>query len=176
MAGGVKTDFPVPDSVYAPREDSWLFVDCLCQEEEFLRALQPCICVEFGPGSGVVSTHLSSLLPAFNLQFIAVDINADAANTTRHNFMTNLDGADSPSLFCVWGSFVSHVYVLVGRPHGMDCIVCDLDEAFGSHLDGKVDVLLFNPPYVPTEDIELGHRDIRASWAGGQDGRVVIDR
>ena len=48
----------------------------------------------------------------------------------------------------------------------------------------SIDVLIFNPPYVPTEDeevvtdIPLSSQDnpIAAAWAGGKNGRVVIDR
>jgi hypothetical protein len=29
--------------------------------------------------------------------------------------------------------------------------------------------------YVPTEEDELGHDDIYAAWAGGEDGRQVLD-
>ncbi len=43
-------------------------------------------------------------------------------------------------------------------------------------LKGKLDVLIFNPPYVCTEIDELGSTSIQAAWAGGPDGRKVMNR
>merc|ERR1712154_185865 len=44
----------------------------------------------------------------------------------------------------------------------------------------KVDILIFNPPYVPTTEDELmesqNDKLLSAAWAGGLDGRSVIDR
>ena len=46
-------------------------------------------------------------------------------------------------------------------------------------LRHAVDVLIFNPPYVPTyddeaDDAQLG-ADIQGAWAGGRDGMRVTD-
>lgn len=40
----------------------------------------------------------------------------------------------------------------------------------------RCDALVFNPPYVTTPTNEVGGHGIEASWAGGVDGRQVIDR
>lgn len=42
-------------------------------------------------------------------------------------------------------------------------------------LQNKIDILCFNPPYVVTTHEEVGSMGIEASWAGGIDGREVID-
>ncbi|KAL3793435.1 hypothetical protein ACHAW5_001610 [Stephanodiscus triporus] len=56
-------------------------------------------------------------------------------------------------------------------------IGCDLASELLDELENDVDVLIFNPPYVPTPDEDVGSTaGIEASWAGGADGRVVIDR
>lgn len=47
-------------------------------------------------------------------------------------------------------------------------------------MKSQLSVIIFNPPYVPTDQDEfqraLTQRDISASWAGGCNGREVIDR
>mmetsp|Transcript_28572 Transcript_28572/g.82711 ORF Transcript_28572/g.82711 Transcript_28572/m.82711 type:complete len:306 (-) Transcript_28572:868-1785(-) len=64
-----------------------------------------------------------------------------------------------------------------GLPRGtVEPVLCDLASPLLDKLNGKVDVLIFNPPYVPTPDDEVGSAGIEASWAGGKDGRIVLDR
>ena len=45
-----------------------------------------------------------------------------------------------------------------------------------SRLKGQIDLLVFNPPYVVTPNHEIDSSDIASSWAGGINGRVVMDR
>ncbi len=44
-----------------------------------------------------------------------------------------------------------------------------------ANVEGKFDLILFNPPYLPSEELEPEDELTRA-WDGGSDGRRVIDR
>jgi release factor glutamine methyltransferase len=46
---------------------------------------------------------------------------------------------------------------------------------FLPRLAGAVDVIAFNPPYVPTPPDEAAAGGVAAAWAGGDRGRAVID-
>ena len=140
------------ERVYEPAEDTYLLMDALQAEAPRLRALAPAICLEIGSGSGAVTSSLfASARLAVPALFLCVDVNPRAAATTR--------------------ATCAHNGV---RP--FDVVRADLVQPLCDRLRGRVDVLVFNPPYVPTPPDEVGTERIEAAWAGGERGREVIDR
>uniref|UniRef100_A0A8C6UP44 Methyltransferase HEMK2 n=1 Tax=Neogobius melanostomus TaxID=47308 RepID=A0A8C6UP44_9GOBI len=135
--------------VYEPAEDSFLLIDALEKDAEMLKERRPSVCLEAGCGSGVVSAFLSSVLGASAL-YICTDVNAAAAKCTAKTASCN------------------------SVP--LQPVITNLVDSLLPRLDGKVDVLLFNPPYVVTPSEEVGSSGIEAAWAGGERGREVLDR
>lgn len=61
----------------------------------------------------------------------------------------------------------------------IECIKTDLLSAVQNRIRNKIDILLFNPPYVPSEHTNISTNlvtGIDAAWAGGLRGREVLDR
>ncbi|KAI9218383.1 methylase [Blastocladiella britannica] len=138
------------DHVYEPAEDTFLFLDALEDEmDTVLRPLNPAIALEIGSGSGCVSSFLAMHLKTPTL-YITTDINPRACDATARTGSQN-KVAINPILTSLTGGLMPR-------------------------LARSVDVLLFNPPYVPTPDEEVGTPDISAAWAGGIRGRRVIDQ
>lgn len=51
-----------------------------------------------------------------------------------------------------------------------------LGDLFGPVEDEKFDLILFNTPYLPTDEDEMVNDELEAAWDGGKDGRRIIDR
>jgi len=58
----------------------------------------------------------------------------------------------------------------------VDVIETHFANALLPRLGGQIDLLYFNPPYVLTPSEEVGSHSVGAAWAGGIDGREVIDK
>eukprot|EP00268_Persea_americana_P035259 TRINITY_DN347_c4_g1_i1.p1 TRINITY_DN347_c4_g1~~TRINITY_DN347_c4_g1_i1.p1 ORF type:complete len:281 (-),score=56.92 TRINITY_DN347_c4_g1_i1:1015-1857(-) len=138
--------------VYEPCDDSFALVDALLADRTNLLERQPRLCLEVGCGSGYVITSLALILGEENngVHYFATDINPHAVEVTRKTL----------------------------EAHGVQAeVICtDIASGLATRLEGMVDVLVVNPPYVPTPEEEVGCEGITAAWAGGEDGRSVIDR
>lgn len=158
------------DHVYEPAEDSFLLLDALEDELPFLIAKKPQICVEIGPGSGIIISALAKYLNYQSAGFFAVDINKYACDATCKTAKENKVTVE----------------------------VLNMD-LLSSFKPNSIDLLVFNPPYVPTssdestvkpetskfydkdcEEIFSSRSDdqkmLIKSWAGGADGCEIINR
>ncbi|CAD6198407.1 unnamed protein product [Caenorhabditis auriculariae] len=132
--------------VYEPAEDTFLLIDAIEKDIKELRERNPKIVLEIGCGSGVVSTFVNQALGG-NVTSLATDLNPHALECTLETARLN--------------------------DIKIDVVRTDLETGF-DHLQGKVDVLIFNPPYVPTE--EEPTTNIERCYAGGRTGRSTLDR
>ncbi|XP_022927839.1 hemK methyltransferase family member 2-like [Cucurbita moschata] len=138
--------------VYEPCDDSFALVDALLADRVNLLNHHPTLCLEVGCGSGYVITSLALMLgkEASGTHYIATDINPHATRVTQETL----------------------------EAHGVHAELVSTDIAYGleKRLASSVDVLIVNPPYVPTPEEEVGLEGIASAWAGGENGRSVIDR
>lgn len=168
------------DLVYEPSDDTYLMVDALSwdfdhsngsksndENEDSVRARTSMstshirTTLEIGCGTGVSTIFLAKLLESkiqnhsqqVSCRHIVTDINQHAIRITKQTAVQNQMNEET-----------------------LECYECDLATPLLQEYQNKVDVIIFNPPYVPTPDEEVGTVDIEASWAGGTDGRIVIDR
>jgi release factor glutamine methyltransferase len=146
-------------NVYEPAEDTFLLIDSitndLINEKEKNKFLNPIKSIEIGCGNGLVSCCYLDILKKENFKLekhFCIDINKDALNLTE-KLIKNYNLNDK-------------VYF----------IESDLFSNFKNNE--KFDIIIFNPPYVTTDDDEykraLEKKDIYASWAGGKKGSETI--
>jgi release factor glutamine methyltransferase len=178
------------DQVYEPAEDSFLLLDTLsaASETAFLQRRFTAtehngvpLIVEVGVGSGVVLAFVTAnsreLFGHPEILTLGTDINSFACRAARET----IDAAVRARNRSEHGSLLATINT-------------DLAAPFKKHA---IDVLIFNPPYVPTEALPdmTKHRDYNAdaparrsdaferdshllalSYAGGADGMEVTDR
>lgn len=134
-----------PDTL-VPRPDTETIVEAAL---EFLDATgprdRPLVIADLGTGSGAILLALLSELT--NATGIATDINLDALRTARSN---------------------AAQLGLIERVH---FVVCD----YASALTGSLDLIVSNPPYIPSADIadldiEVRNHDPLRALDGGKDG------
>ncbi|KAG6866871.1 hypothetical protein C0991_008808 [Blastosporella zonata] len=140
------------DHVYEPAEDTFLLLDALEQDEQELKDLSPKISLEIGSGSGCVSAFIGKILGP-SVLYLCSDINPQACGCTRAT------GTQNKVV--------------------LDPINASFALPLSARLKRSVDIILFNPPYVPTIPDEMSDaqdaRGISGSWAGGTDGMNVTD-
>ncbi|KAF8592060.1 S-adenosyl-L-methionine-dependent methyltransferase [Ramaria rubella] len=140
------------EDVYEPAEDTFILLDALEQDAYLFQSAASTVCLEIGSGSGCVSAFLAKILGSRSL-LLCTDINVHASRCTLRT----------------------------GRQNNVDLhpVCASLAQPFLDRLRHKVDVLLFNPPYVPTVSEELqaaqAGKGLEGAWAGGADGMQLTN-
>ncbi|XP_042500867.1 methyltransferase N6AMT1-like isoform X2 [Macadamia integrifolia] len=138
--------------VYEPCNDSFAVVDALLADRTHLLEHRPTLCMELGCGSGYVITSLAIRLrqEGAGCSYFPSDTSPHAVKVTCETF----------------------------EAHGVhaEVLLTDIVSGLERRLAGMVDMMVVNPPYVPTPEDEVGRSGIASAWAGGENGRSVIDR
>lgn len=174
---------PTPDTshvsfatIYEPAEDSYLLLDTLSNPSEIswlrhrFKSTAP-LTAEVGTGSGVVISFLAANAEhIFGQPIISlgVDVNMNACKATRQTASKAVvdQSSESSYLASICGDLCSSL-----RP-------------------GSIDILIFNPPYVPSEELPAFpnatrvYRDkfeheshlLALSYDGGEDGMETTNR
>ena len=183
------------DRIYEPAEDSFLLLDTLSSvsesaflthrfDQEVVKSA-PAV-LEVGTGAGVVlafvTAHTQQIFGRTDVLTLGVDINAWACAATKETVSqaSCRIPARVRSTHSTNGMFIA-------------CLNADLGSCIRY---GAIDILIFNPPYVPTEelprprrletegctldtepaDFDKDSQLLALSYAGGKDGMEVTDR
>ncbi|MCJ1381594.1 S-adenosylmethionine-dependent methyltransferase [Xylographa soralifera] len=179
-----------PNRIYDPAEDSYLLLDTLSEASEvqyFIERFNPDqtstspvpLVLEVGTGSGVIIAFISAnaqkLFGRADVLSLGIDISEYACHATQETVRQAYED---------------------GAGHGTFIGALQADLTFAMK-PATIDILVFNPPYVPTSELpkgpSLGHKDdftsaakhekfdedshlLSLSYAGGKDGMEVTDR
>jgi release factor glutamine methyltransferase len=171
------------DNVYEPAEDSFLFLDTLSSQSEiqfltsqFPKSKASPVVLEVGVGSGVVLAFVTSnsnnIIGRTDVLALATDLNPLACQAA---FSTIEKACETKDSRC--GQLLGSMQMDLGS----------------SLRTGTIDILLFNPPYVPSEEtpqylqsamidsnfkslFEQSSNLLALSYAGGVDGMETTNR
>ncbi|CDR95327.1 hypothetical protein, conserved [Babesia bigemina] len=179
------------DTVYCPCQDTFLFVDALQSDIEHLRRREIAVVMEIGSGSGYISAYLLKLL-CDNGETGAVR----ATHRRDDGYYQCAEGAyDVERSVCAPSCKYSPPFVIAvdinpfanaatmqtlnsnGVAEKADAVGMDMFASLNCRASRKmVDVVMFNPPYVPSDGDETANECLDMAWNGGAMGREVTDR
>lgn len=197
------------DTIYEPSEDSYLFLDTLSSASEsawlksrFSSSPSPSpspspTLLEVGSGSGVVLAFLTAnsslILGRRDVLALATDVNRNACIATQKTITKAVNERQSQgedqSANTQGGTTSSNTKSV--------CLSAVTGDLCAAIRPGSVDILLFNPPYVPTEELpalpsissdpaakelsrsakfEQDSYYLSLTYAGGRDGMETTER
>ncbi|MGM0469104.1 MAG: HemK2/MTQ2 family protein methyltransferase [Promethearchaeati archaeon] len=150
----------IKDNVYTPSDDTYLLLDHLKQnitpiEFDGIKIQHVRNILDMGTGTGILAILLQIVKTVnlnFNANIFASDINQNALISAKRNEKLN------------------------GLSEEITFIKSNLFGSFPESLKGRFDIIIFNPPYLPSiekEDIFKSEENDR-SWEGGIKGFEIF--
>ncbi|KAI1921003.1 S-adenosylmethionine-dependent methyltransferase [Ophidiomyces ophidiicola] len=195
------------DTIYEPAEDSYLLLDTLSSstestwlsrrfgtsQTECQTPSPPPLVAELGTGSGVVlafaAANAEHIFGRPDILTLGIDANKNACTATEKTVHIALEEKRQQQLESPCQAFTADGG---SQPQMLAAITGDLSSAVRS---GVIDVLIFNPPYVPTPELpalpsvrsntegavgtskfEEDSYLLSLSYAGGEDGMETTNR
>lgn len=142
--------------MYAPSDDSYLILDYFkrnISKTNFdgIKIHDVKNVLDMGTGSGILAIFLQlvkQINPSFNAKIYASDIDQDAIISAKKNEKSNN-----------FSNEITYIH-------------SDLFNSFPPKLKGKFDIIIYNPPYLPSLRKEKGmdYKKKEFAWDGGKEG------
>lgn len=147
-------DFYVGEGVLIPRDDTEILAEEVCT---FLYGKKNTSAIDLCSGSGAIAITLGKVRP--DCTVLAVEYSKDALGYLDRNIELN----NTANVTAVCG---------------------DVTECFGDYNDGTFDLVVSNPPYIESEEIDTLQQELkfepRMALDGGKDGlyfyRIITDK
>jgi release factor glutamine methyltransferase len=144
--------------VYSPSEDTFLIIDYFKQKinESYFDDLKINNIeniLDLGTGTGIIAIffqQLKSIIPNLNPKIYASDILSEAIKCATQN--EKLNGINNEIVF----------------------LNSNLFESFPDNLKNSFNIIIFNPPYLPSSKLIKNKAKIDYSWNGGKLGYNLI--
>ncbi|GFE54754.1 SPOC domain containing protein, putative [Babesia ovis] len=171
-------------SVYSPSEDTFLFTEALERDIHSLVKRHIHLVLEIGCGSGYISAYFIKLLQRGIKPSIGGNdgTNFSHLNHQKKHITTHEKQRSLPFVITIDINPSANMATLEtlernGVNKKADTLTADMFTSFNTdRCKNVVDLVLFNPPYVPSDGNEDTLDLLDMAWYGGVMGREVIDR